>query len=136
LNLSEDEIRELNYKIFEENHPPIQKRLLSVYLKEFFCVGNEFLAKVLYVHCNSINTWIRSVKEFAHKIEEQTEIKRGLTQVRKFIRKIGFKYLQTGHFSNGHFGIIIFLQQKGKDTTLMIIGELVLIGIHALFFCP
>jgi transposase len=40
---------------------------------------------------------IRSVKEFACKIEEQTGIKRGLTQIRKFIRAIGFKYLQTGH---------------------------------------
>jgi transposase len=136
MNLSSDEIRELNYKIFEENNPHIQKRLLSVYLKAFFPVSNEFLSNVLCVHRNSIDTWIciyrekgleelmtlhykpgeselnayaeaikkscptgliRSVKEFAHKIEEQTGIKRGLTQVRKFIREIGFKDLQTGH---------------------------------------
>jgi hypothetical protein len=42
---------------------------------------------------------ICSVKEFVHKTEEQTGIKRGLTRVRKFIRKAGFKYLQTGHIS-------------------------------------
>jgi transposase len=136
MNMSGDEIRELNYKIFKENNPQIQKRLLAVYLKVFFSISNGDLAKVLYAHRNSIDTWIRiyreqgigelmilhyrprkselkayaeeiketcssplirSVKEFAHKIEEQTGIKRGLTQVRKFIRAIGFKYLQTGH---------------------------------------
>jgi transposase len=136
MNMSEDEIRELNYKIFGENNPHIQKRLLAVYLKVFFSVSNDFLSDVLRVHRNSVDTWIRiyrekgleelmalhykpreselnvyaekikttcscplirSVKEFAHKIEEQTGIKRGLTQVRKFIRRIGFKYLQTGH---------------------------------------
>jgi hypothetical protein len=30
MNLSEDEIRVLNYKIFEENSSQIQKRLLAV----------------------------------------------------------------------------------------------------------
>jgi hypothetical protein len=59
MNLSEDEIRELNYKIFKENNPQIQKRLLAVYLKAFFFINNEFLAKVLYVHRNSVDTWIR-----------------------------------------------------------------------------
>ncbi|MDR0429097.1 MAG: hypothetical protein LBH58_01280 [Tannerellaceae bacterium] len=136
LNLSEEKIRELNYKLFEELNPQIQKRLLSVYLKAFFSVSNEFLANVLYVHRNSVDTWIRiyreqgldalmslhykpreselnaytekikeicsgsligTVKEFAHKIEEQTGIKRGLTQIRKFIRRIGINHLQSGH---------------------------------------
>jgi transposase len=132
MSMSEDEIRELNYKIFGENNPHIQKRLLAVYLQVFFSVSNEFLSGVLRVHRNSVDaririyrekgveelmalhyklqeselnayavkiketyspSLIRSVKEFAHKIEEQTGIKRGLTQVRKFIRTIGFKYL-------------------------------------------
>jgi transposase len=63
MNLSKDKIRELNYKIFEENHPQIQKRLLAVYLKEFISVSNEFLAKVLYDHRNSVDTWIRKYRE-------------------------------------------------------------------------
>lgn len=42
---------------------------------------------------------IQTTKEFSHKIYELTGISRGLTQVRKFIKKPGSKHLQTGHVS-------------------------------------
>jgi transposase len=41
--------------------------------------------------------YIQSTSEFAHRIFLITGISRGLTQVRKFIHKIGFNYLQIGH---------------------------------------
>jgi hypothetical protein len=36
MNMSGDGVRELNYKLFKENNPQIQKRMLAVYLKAFF----------------------------------------------------------------------------------------------------
>jgi transposase len=41
--------------------------------------------------------FIQTVKEFSHKLYELTGISRSLTQVRRFIRKAGFKWLQSGH---------------------------------------
>jgi transposase len=42
-------------------------------------------------------SFIQSTKEFSEKICELTGLKRGLTQVRKFIKSIGFQYRQSGH---------------------------------------
>lgn len=136
LNLSEDEIRELNYKRFREIQPLIQKRLHTVYLKSKLRISNEHIAIILDAHRNSVDSWIHSYKEggleglislhykpreselsqyreqiksalsndviqttaeFSHRIFNITGLSRGLTQVRKFMHKIGFKYLQTGH---------------------------------------
>jgi transposase len=136
MNLSEDEIRELNYKRFRENKPILQKRLHAVYIKATMRVSNEFIGSLLDVHRNSVDHWqhlymekgmegltalhykpqkselefytthvkahfsdgfIHTVKEFSHKLQELTGLSRGLTQVRRFIKKAGFKWLQSGH---------------------------------------
>jgi transposase len=136
MNLSEDEIRELNYKRFREKSPQIQKRLHAVYLKAKLQMSNRHIALILDAHRNSVDTWIQaymekgiselttthytprrselagyaetiksslselfiqSTKEISHRIFELTGLSRGLTQVRKFVKKLGFKYLQTGH---------------------------------------
>lgn len=40
---------------------------------------------------------IQTTAEFPHRVFELTGISRGLTQMRKFMHKIGFKYRQSGH---------------------------------------
>jgi hypothetical protein len=40
MNLSEDEIREVNYKRYRENKPVIQKRLYAVYIKATTSLSN------------------------------------------------------------------------------------------------
>ncbi|GHV09005.1 hypothetical protein FACS1894160_4220 [Bacteroidia bacterium] len=136
MNLSEEEIRVLNYKRFREETPILQKRLHAVYLKSQMSLSNESIGLILDAHRNSVDRWIHSylesglsgllslnyvsrqtelesykemikanisedyiqtTAEFSHRIFTLTGISRGLTQVRKFIKKIGFKYLQTGH---------------------------------------
>jgi hypothetical protein len=49
------------------------------------------------------NSFIQSVKELSHKLHELAGISMGLTQVRYFIKKAGFKWLQSGHVCNGIF---------------------------------
>jgi transposase len=136
MNLSEDEIRELNYKRFHENHPMLQKRLHAVYLKASLSMSSKQIALIVDVRRNSVDNWIhmygkeglsglmlphytarkseltpysemirerfsettiQTVKEFAGKTESLTGIKRSLTQVRRFIKKSGFRHLQSGH---------------------------------------
>jgi transposase len=136
MNLSEEEIRVLNYKRFKEENPIIQKRLHAVYLKSQMCLSNEYIGMILDAHRNSVDRWIQSYlnnglsgliqlnyisrkseldcfeemikenisddyiqtsAEFSHRIFMLTGISRGLTQVRKFIHKTGFKYLRCGH---------------------------------------
>jgi prenyltransferase beta subunit len=63
MNLSEDEIRKLNYKRFRENKPILQKRLHAVYIKVTMSVSNEFISSLLDVHRNSVDHWIRSYME-------------------------------------------------------------------------
>jgi transposase len=154
MNLSEEEIRVLNYKRFREKSPQIQKRLHAVYLKAALQMSNSHIAMILDAHRNSVNKWIdtclekglselttthytprrsepdayaetikaslswifvQSTKELSHKIFELTSLSRGLTQVRKFVKKSGFKYLQTGHIpakaDNGK-------QMEWKETVL------------------
>jgi hypothetical protein len=41
MNLSENEIRALNYKRFRENNPTLQKRLHAVYLKNKVLKGKS-----------------------------------------------------------------------------------------------
>ena len=67
-------------------------------LKEFGCKGkiNE-----LNIHEKSLEKYftenpIRSSKEAKKIIEERTEIKRSLTQVRAFLNRIGLRYLKVG----------------------------------------
>ncbi|MDR1402935.1 MAG: winged helix-turn-helix domain-containing protein [Tannerellaceae bacterium] len=43
------------------------------------------------------NSFIQTVREFSHKLQELTGISRSLTQVRHFIKKAGFRWLQSGH---------------------------------------
>ena len=136
LNLSEDEIRALNYKRFRESQTLIQKRFHAIYLKSTMQISNEYIANILDSHRNSVDSWvhiymeggieglstlhykpreselvqyteqikeavsndyIQTTSEFSHRIFKLTGISRGLTQVRKFMHKIGFKHRQTGH---------------------------------------
>ncbi|KAA6334112.1 hypothetical protein EZS27_017542 [termite gut metagenome] len=136
MNLSEEEIRLLNYKRFREDNPIIQKRLHAVYLKSQMPLSNEYIGVIVDAHRNSVDRWIhtylesglkglislnyvhreselesykemikenisedyiQTTAEFSHRIFTLTGVSRGLTQVRKFIRKIGFNYLHSGH---------------------------------------
>ena len=63
LNLSEDEIRELNYKRFRESQPLLQKRLHALYLKSTMQISNEYIANILDSHRNSVDSWVHSYME-------------------------------------------------------------------------
>ena len=154
MNLSAEEIRELNYKRFREKSPIIQKRLHAIYLKSVMGLSNSYIGKMLDAHRNSVDAWIRiyqeerleglcilryrsprsemeeyaevikssfsesliqTTKEFSYKIYELTGVSRGLTQVRKFIKKLGFRHLQTGHIPAKSDSV---KQMEWKETVL------------------
>jgi transposase len=136
LNLSEDEIQVLNVKKSLDPQAIIRKRCHAVYMKAVLPLSNDTIAKLLGVHRNSVDTWIKTyienglhglitlkyvhrkseldqysdeikdmlsnefiqtTAECAHRIFQLTGVKRGLTQVRKFMHRLGFNHLKTGH---------------------------------------
>ncbi|KAA6344522.1 hypothetical protein EZS27_007837 [termite gut metagenome] len=60
MNLSEEEIRNLNYKRFREADPLVQKRLHAVYLKSQMPLSNEYIGVILDAHRNSVDRWIHT----------------------------------------------------------------------------
>jgi transposase len=171
INLSKDEIRELNYKRFRESKPILQKRLHAVYIKATMSLSNEIIGKLPDVHLNSVAHWlhaykekglegltalhykpqksdldsyidkvkehfsdgfIQTVKEFSHRLHELTGISRSLAQVRHFIKKVGFKWLQSGHIpAKGDME----KQRQWKENTLEAAIEEAKTGNCYLFFC-
>jgi hypothetical protein len=76
--------------------------------------------------------YIQTVKEFSHKLYELTGVSRGLTQVRHFIKKAGFKWLQCGHIPAG---ADTEKQRQWKETVLDPAIEEASKGKCHLFFC-
>ncbi|KAA6305352.1 hypothetical protein EZS27_042996, partial [termite gut metagenome] len=62
MNLSEEEIRLLNYKRFREDNPLIQKRLHAVYLKSQMSLSNEYIGLIVDAHRNSRVNALKSNK--------------------------------------------------------------------------
>jgi hypothetical protein len=50
LNLSEEEIRALNYKRFREKSLILQKRLHALYLKSAMGLSNEYIGQTVDAH--------------------------------------------------------------------------------------
>jgi transposase len=73
MNLSEDEIRVLNYKRFREKSPIIQKRLHAVCLKVVMNMSNNHIAMILDAHRNSMDMWINTY--MADGLSELTELR-------------------------------------------------------------
>jgi len=63
LNLSEEEIRRLNYERFHYPCPKIQKRLHTVYLKATQGMSNIQIGKLLDIHSNSVATYLKLYAE-------------------------------------------------------------------------
>lgn len=63
LNLSEGEIRRLNYERFHYLCPKIQKRLHVIYLKATQYMSNVQISNILFIHFNSVSKYIRIYKE-------------------------------------------------------------------------
>jgi transposase len=84
------------------------------------------------IKANISGDYIQTTAEFSHRIFTLTGISRGLTQVRKFIKKMEFKYLQTGHVpakANPE------AQRKWQAETLEPAIEEAEKGQYYLFFC-
>lgn len=63
LNLSEEEIRALNYERYHYPSPKTQKRLHAVYLKASKNLTNKEIGYLLDIHYNSVSTYIKLYKE-------------------------------------------------------------------------
>lgn len=87
----------------------INGKTLRTYLHDYYEGGIEKLKEInfyrpeseLYEHKQSIEEYFRkhppmTVNEAAAKIEELTGIKRGLTQVKKFLKSLGMKPRKVG----------------------------------------
>jgi hypothetical protein len=63
MNLSEEEIRVLNYKRFHEENPVLQKRLHAVYLKSQMSLSNACIGKIVEAYRNSVDRWLHIYME-------------------------------------------------------------------------
>jgi transposase len=87
----------------------ISENTLRAYFREFLAGGVEKLKELkffkpesdLAAHRETLEAYFRehppaSVKEAAAKIEQMTGIRRGLTQVRQFLKSLGMRRLKVG----------------------------------------
>jgi len=67
INISQAEIELLNYERFAYPQPIIQKRILSVYLKEAFNYTNQSIGLIADLHPNTVSYWIGVYKEAGYE---------------------------------------------------------------------
>jgi transposase len=88
----------------------VHRNSVDTWVHTYIDSGIQGLTSLNYVHRESelaqyraqiketlATEYIQTTAECSHRIFQLTGVKRGLTQVRRFLHKIGFKYLQTRH---------------------------------------
>ena len=63
LNLSSEELSELNYERYHDPCPQVQKRLHAVYVKATTGLSNEMVALAVDAHRNRVSVWIRTYQQ-------------------------------------------------------------------------
>jgi transposase len=81
MNLSEEEIRELNYERFHYPCPKNQKKLHSVYLKAACGYSNTKISRILDIHFNSVARYIKIYEETGIEGLYQTHYRRKSSQL-------------------------------------------------------
>jgi DNA-binding CsgD family transcriptional regulator len=60
MNLSETEIRVLNYERFHNSNIQVQKQTHAIYLKAVLGYTNIEIGNILDIHYNSVSTYIKT----------------------------------------------------------------------------
>jgi transposase len=63
INISSEELKELNYERYHYPCPIVQKRFHAIYLKAITGWSNEEIGRLVDSHRNSINKWIAAYKQ-------------------------------------------------------------------------